>query len=70
MVEAIGSVGGPVAIDFDEEAARGGFEFDAEELGSVVVSERQKQQESVEQRGHAIQSTFGVFVVCDFRSSS
>jgi hypothetical protein len=47
-------------MSFDEEAACGGFEFHAEDVGSLVVAEGQKEQEA-EQVSHAIQSTFGVF---------
>ena len=47
-------------MDFDEEAASGGFEFHTEDLGSLVVSEGQNQQEAEEIR-HAIQSIFAAF---------
>jgi len=40
IIETIDALGGPVAMGFDEEGARGGFEFHAEEFGSLVVPER------------------------------
>jgi hypothetical protein len=40
LVETIGAMGRPIAVGFDDEAACGGFEFHAEDCGSLVVAER------------------------------
>jgi hypothetical protein len=50
-------------MGFDEEAACGGFEFHAEDFGSLVMPEGQSKEEA-EQISHAIQSIFGAFSSC------
>jgi hypothetical protein len=66
FIETIGTVRGPDAMGFDDEAACSGFELHAEDFGGLVVPDWQSEQEADEELSHVLQSSLSADVDDEF----